>query len=138
MYKEYFPADSGALEGALESAGTVLSEMGISHRENLLITVAIEEALMNIISYAYPEGNGEFSLEIRKDEECGSAVITIVDHGIPFDPLSRRDPDVTAPAEDRDIGGLGIFLLKKTMDDVRYSFENGENILVLRKEIEKR
>ena len=65
-------------------------------------------------------------------------VITFIDNGVPYDPLSREDPDTTLSAEERDIGGLGIFLVKKNMDEVAYEYKNGQNILRIRKDLGKK
>ena len=64
-----------------------------------------------------------------------TVTLTFIDQGVPYDPLKRKEPDVTLPAEERDIGGLGIFLTKKTMDDVSYEYKDGQNILTLKKKI---
>ena len=69
------------------------------------------------------------------DEESRVITFRMADKGIPFDPLKKPDPDVTATADDREIGGLGIFITKKTMDTVTYAYENGENILIMKKKI---
>ena len=93
------------------------------------IELAAEEALMNIIRYAYPEGPGDVELICKMDD--GRFVIEIIDWGIPFDVTAMPDPDVTAGLPERKIGGLGIFLMKKAMDEVRYRRENDRNILTL-------
>ena len=64
-----------------------------------------------------------------------AVIITFIDHGVPYDPLAREDPDVTLSAEERAVGGLGIFLVKKTMDDIRYEYRDGQNILTIVKHI---
>ena len=95
------------------------------------IDLAVEEIFVNIANYAYqPEtGSAAVRVEVKPD---GSAVsITFIDRGMPYDPLAKEDPDVTIPTEQREIGGLGIFLVKKTMDDVRYEYVNGSNILTI-------
>ena len=68
-------------------------------------------------------------------EEDNTAVITLIDGGIPYDPLAKEDPDVTLSAEEREIGGLGIFMAKKNMDEMTYKYEDGKNILTCRKKI---
>ena len=68
-------------------------------------------------------------------EEPVAVTITFLDHGIPYDPLAKTDPDVSLSAQERDIGGLGIFLAKKTMDDISYEYKNGQNILTLKKQL---
>lgn len=97
--------------------------------EDLLFKVRLcaEEVVENIVSYAYQRGDGW--LEAQTDHIDGSLVITLRDAGTPFNPLNSPDPDITLSAEDRKIGGLGIFLCKKMMDTVSYKYENGCNIL---------
>ena len=97
------------------------------------IDVAVEEIFVNIAHYAYnPEvGNAMVRVEILPD--VPSVDITFIDKGVPYDPLAKADPDITLSAEERQIGGLGIFMVKKTMDDVKYEYVNGHNILTLKK-----
>lgn len=95
------------------------------------IRLSIEEAVENVVQYAYDKGQGW--LEAGTERKDGSLYIWIKDAGIPFDPLAKPDPDITLSAEERQIGGLGIFLCKQLMDSVNYRFENGCNILVMSK-----
>jgi len=97
------------------------------------IDIAVEEIFVNIAHYAYnPEvGTAMVRVEILGDPP--SVDITFIDGGVPYDPLAKADPDVTLSAEERQIGGLGIFMVKKTMDDVRYAYLDGHNILTLKK-----
>ena len=111
-----------------------LEEAGASVRVVNQILIAAEEIFVNIASYAYGQETG--SAEIRMTVEDGSAGIEFRDRGTPFDPLAKADPDVTLPAEERQIGGLGIFMVKKSMDDVQYQYEGGENILTIRKRLQ--
>ena len=95
--------------------------------------MAADEIVTNISMYAYAPGTGDFTVNFAFDGEERAAEITFVDEGVPFDPLAKDDPDVTLSAEERQIGGLGIFLVKKTMDDMTYRREDGKNILTIRK-----
>ena len=99
------------------------------------ISVAIEEVFVNVAHYAYPESAGDMTLAIGFDEESRAITFRMTDKGVPFDPLKKPDPDITLSAEEREIGGLGIFIAKKTMDWLDYSYENGENILTMMKKI---
>ena len=98
------------------------------------ICVAAEEIYVNIASYAYVPETG--NAVIRMTVADGTAEIEFRDKGIPFDPLAKEDPDVTLAAEERGIGGLGIYMVKKSMDEVLYRREDGENILTIRKKIQ--
>ncbi|MBR1735839.1 MAG: ATP-binding protein [Firmicutes bacterium] len=97
--------------------------------------LAVEEVFVNIAHYAYKDETGEAFVSCELDKEKNMFTIVFEDTGIPFDPLKRDDPDVTASAEERDIGGLGIFLTKKLMDEVRYENKDGKNILTLIKNL---
>ena len=97
-----------------------------------------EEALVNIINYAYPGGQGEMSIECGKDDASGHFIIRIADSGVPFNPFERPDPDISAPVEEREIGGLGIFLIRQIMDNANYRRENNRNIMTLEKKLPSR
>ena len=99
------------------------------------ICVAIEEVFVNVAHYAYPEGEGDMSIYIDFDDQNRAITFRMTDKGVPFNPLKKPDPDITLSAEEREIGGLGIFITKKTMDSLSYSYENGENVLTMIKKI---
>lgn len=99
------------------------------------IGVAVEEIFINISNYAYIPGKGNAVVRVEVSEEPISVSITFIDHGVPYDPVKKADPDVTLPATERKIGGLGIFMTKKIMDDVAYTYEDGKNILTLKKNL---
>ena len=128
------------LEAKVENLPTVLAlvdeqleSVDCPMKIQMQIDVAVEEIFVNIAHYAYnPEvGNAMVRVEILPD--VPSVDITFIDKGVPYDPLTKADPDVTLSAEERQIGGLGIFMVKKTMDDVKYEYVNGHNILTLKK-----
>ena len=99
------------------------------------INVAVDEVCVNIASYAYAPDKGSMTVQIDFDPGERMVGLTFMDSGTPFDPLQSADPDTTSPARERAIGGLGIFLVKKTMDDMTYRREDGQNILRVRKRI---
>jgi anti-sigma regulatory factor (Ser/Thr protein kinase) len=90
---------------------------------------------VNVAHYAYGGGEGDVTLAIGFEEETRTVTFQMTDKGTAFDPLKKPDPDITLSAEEREIGGLGIFITKKTMDLVTYAYENGENILTMIKKI---
>ena len=98
------------------------------------IGVAVEEIFVNIALYAYAPETGKADITIDIGKNPKEAVITFRDKGVEFNPLEKEDPDVTQSAEDRQIGGLGIYIVKKTMDEVTYAREGDENVLRIRKE----
>ncbi len=99
------------------------------------IALAVEEIFINIASYAYAPGIGKATVRVEVSKDPVTVTITFVDHGMPYDPLAKEDPDVSLPANERKIGGLGIFMTKKLMDDIAYTYEDGKNILTLKKNI---
>ena len=99
------------------------------------IVVAAEEIFVNIASYAYAPGTGDALVRLEASEDLREVSLTFIDWGIPFNPLAKPDPDVTLPAEERKIGGLGIFMTKKLMDDVTYEYSDGRNVLTMRKKL---
>ena len=95
----------------------------------------MEEIFINIASYAYRPGEGPVTIRVSVEEDPIRVTLTFIDNGKPFDPLAREEADVTLPAEKRRIGGLGIFLVKKTMDSVTYEYKDGQNILTVVKNV---
>lgn len=99
------------------------------------IDVAIDELFGNIARYAYSPDVGKATVRFAVEEDPLEVTITFIDNGIPFNPLEKSNPDTHLSAEERPIGGLGIFLVKKSMDMVEYEYKNGQNILKIKKNI---
>ena len=97
------------------------------------IVIAQDEIYTNVAKYAYADDPGEVTVRLDFTEQITEVKMTIMDCGIPYDPLKRPDPDVTLEAEARQIGGLGIYMVKQMMDDVSYEYRGGMNILRIRK-----
>ena len=97
------------------------------------IDLAVEEIFINIAHYAYDPDIGTATVRVDVLGDPPSVDITFIDNGIPYDPLAKQDPNVKLPARDRKIGGLGIFMVKKNMDDVKYEYIDGHNILTMKK-----
>lgn len=112
-----------------------LSVAGCRPKAKLQLDVAAEEIFVNIASYAYGSETGEASVSISIQGEPPVAEITFVDSGVRFDPFSIPDPDITLNAIERSIGGLGIYMVKKTMDEVHYEYRDGLNLTTIRKKI---
>ena len=111
-----------------------LEALNCPMKAQMQIDVAIDELFSNIARYAY-DPSGPATVRVDVDQDSLAARITFIDHGKPYDPLAKADPDVTLSAEERQIGGLGIFMVKKTMDDVRYEYKDGQNILTVEKRL---
>lgn len=99
------------------------------------IRLSIEEAVDNVVRYAYEGGIGWLEVGTRIENDAPILTIELRDAGVPFNPLENDDPDITLSAEEREIGGLGIFLCKKMMDSINYRYEDGNNVLTMTKKI---
>ena len=134
--------NSITLPAAVENIGKItafvegkLEERDCPLKKTMEISMAVDEVMANVAMYAYAPGTGDVTVQFGFEEASRTASVTFIDGGVAFDPLAKEDPDVTLPAEQRKIGGLGIFLVKKTMDEVTYRRENDKNILCIRKKI---
>lgn len=123
------PAKLQYLEQLVDFAASCLKEHGVETKRIGEIKVAVEEALVNVINYAY--GDREGSVEVVCWFENDRSIINIIDSGLPFDLLSHKDPDISLDVSEREIGGLGIYLIKKLVDHVEYKRENDKNVLTL-------
>ena len=135
MKEKVFSARKDALPEVMVFTEECLETFGCPMKSSVAICVAVEEIFVNIASYAYGDGAGDASLCFTFDESKRLMTLTVSDEGVPFNPLERAEPDITLSAADREIGGLGIFITKKTMDTVSYKNENGKNILTMTKKI---
>ena len=104
-------------------------------KAQIQIDIAIDEIFGNIAHYAYNPQVGDATVRVEVLEDPLAVVITFIDQGVPYDPLAKADPNITLSAEEREIGGLGIYMVKKSMDDVSYEYKNGQNILTIKKKI---
>ena len=131
------------LEALTENIGRVtefidmeLEAIGCPFKAQTQIDVAVDELFANIAHYAYGAAGGSATIQFEADD-AGCVTVTFIDRGMPFNPLLNKDPDTTLSAEERKIGGLGIFLVKKTMDDMIYEYKDGQNILKIKKNIRR-
>ena len=125
---ENIPAVTSFIDEQLEA-------LDCSMKAQMQIDVAIDELFGNIAHYAYPNGTGSATVRFDYEESTRTASVTFIDSGIPFDPLQKADPDVTLSLNKREVGGLGIFMVKKTMDSLEYRYEEGRNIVTIHKRI---
>ena len=130
-----FEATIDRITWLTDQVNEALESLNCPMKAQMQIDVAIDELLANIASYAYAPNKGDVTVRFDFDEESRMASITFIDTGVPYDPLRKPDPDVTLQAQEREVGGLGIFLVKKTMDDMLYARKDGRNILTIRKRI---
>ena len=104
-------------------------------KAQMQIAIAIDELFGNIAHYAYNPEIGKATVRVEVIEDPLAVTITFIDNGVPYDPLAKSDPDTTLSAEERDIGGLGIYMVKKSMDDITYEYKDGQNILKIKKKL---
>ena len=114
-----------------EHVARALEEHGVDRKSKQQIKLALEEILANVASYAYPEEKGTMAVDLSISDNV--VTLTISDNGLPFDPHNAKEPDIGLSAEERDIGGLGVFLVQKIMDDMVYERKNEKNVLTLTK-----
>ena len=124
------------LNQVLEFVNRILEEEKCLQYVQMEIDIAVEELFVNIAHYAYAPDIGCVSIQVFVEEK--DVIIIFKDNGIPYNPLARKDPDITLPLEERRIGGLGIYIVKQYMDNVDYSYENGMNVLRIKKNIYER
>ena len=110
-----------------------LAQRNCPMKVQMKVGIAVEELYSNIANYAYNPEVGPATIQVEVTEDPLCVIITFLDQGKPYDPLKHEDPDITLSLDEREAGGLGIFMVKQTMDDVQYRYENGKNILTIRK-----
>ena len=127
------PATPEGMDEVLAFVGSVLDAYGCTPKTCAQLRMAMEELYVNVAHYAYPSGDGW--AEIRGSVENGVATFRLIDGGTPFDPLAKPDPNVLLSGQERQIGGLGIYMVKNMVDEVEYEYRDGCNQLTLRKRI---
>ena len=132
MKKMTIEAKREKLPEVLAFLDEVLESMDCGMKQQMQLDIAVEEIFVNIASYAYADENGIADIEID-DETPGIVSIKFTDSGIPYDPVAKPDPDTTLSADERQIGGLGIYMVKKSMDDMLYERSGDKNILTIKK-----
>ena len=130
-----FEASIDRIPWLTDQINEVLEGLDCPMKAQMQIDVAIDELMANIASYAYGTDKGEVTVRVDYAADTRTVSITFIDSGIAYDPSGKPDPDVTLAAEEREVGGLGIFLVKKTMDDMAYVRRDGLNVLTIFKHI---
>lgn len=110
-----------------------LEELDCPMKAQMQIDIAIDELFSNIARYAYAPNVGEATVRVQSSDDPLTVIITFIDKGVPYNPLEKEDPDTTLSADERQIGGLGIYMVKKSMDSMEYEYRNGQNILSIKK-----
>ena len=112
-----------------------LSGLDVDLKIKTQIAIAVEEIFVNISNYSYEKSDGDVIIDVEVNEETLDLEISFIDEGIKFDPLNAENPDTTLTADERNIGGLGIFMVKKLVDEVSYRYQDNKNILTLKKSL---
>ena len=123
------------IETVTEFVNAQLELIDCPIKVQMQIDIAIDELFGNIAHYAYNTEVGNATVRVEISEAPLAVIITFIDNGVPYDPLGKDDPDITLSAEEREIGGLGIYMVKKSMDEITYEYKDGQNILKIKKNI---
>lgn len=123
------------LEEVIQFVDKELETADCPVKAQMQIEIAVEEIFVNIANYAYNPDTGSAVIRVEVADNPVSVKLVFIDKGVPYDPLAKKDPDITLSAEERDIGGLGIFMVKKNMDEIHYEYKDGQNILTLIKNL---
>ena len=121
------------IETVTEFVNAELEKLDCPMKARIQLDIAIDEIVSNIAYYAYGERTGTVTVRIEALQEENGVQLMFLDSGVPYDPLTRQDPDISAEIEERKEGGLGIFLVRKTLDDMKYEYKDGQNCLTIRK-----
>ena len=121
------------IETVTDFVNEQLEALDCPMKAQMQIDIAIDELFGNIAHSAYNPEIGKATVRVEVIEDHLAVTITFIDNGVPYDPLAKADPDTTLSAEERDIGGLGIYMVKKSMDDIIYEYKDGQNILKIKK-----
>ena len=124
------------IEAVTNFVNEQLEALDCPMKAQVQIDIAIDELFGNIAHYAYNPEIGKATVRVEVIEDPLAVVITFIDNGVPYDPLAKADPDTTLSAEEREIGGLGIYMVKKSMDDITYEYKDGQNILAIKKNLQ--
>ena len=127
------PATVESIEAVTDFVNEQLEAADCPMKALMKIDIAIDEIFSNIAYYAYNGEEGEATVRVEFTDEPQGVAITFIDKGVPYDPLAKDDPDMTLSIDDREIGGLGIYMVKKSMDEVSYEYKDGQNVLTIKK-----
>ena len=124
------------IETVTDFVNEQLEALDCPMKAQMQIDIAIDELFGNIAHYAYNPEIGKATVRVEVIEDPLAVTITFIDNGVPYDPLAKADPDTTLSAEERESGGLGIYIVKKSMDDITYEYKDGQNILAIKKNLQ--
>jgi sigma regulatory factor-histidine kinase len=123
------------IETVTDFVNEQLEALDCPMKAQMQIDIAIDELFGNIVHYAYHPDVGNATVRVEVTEEPLAVIVTFIDKGMPYDPLRAVEPDITLSAEERNLGGLGIYMVKKSMDEITYEYKDGKNILSIKKKL---
>lgn len=123
------------IETVTDFVNEQLEALDCPMKAQMQIDIAIDELFGNIAHYAYHPEVGNATVRVEVTEEPLAVIVTFIDKGMPYDPLRAAEPDITLSAEERNLGGLGIYMVKKSMDEITYEYKDGKNILAIKKKL---
>ena len=129
------PATTENIEVATDFINEILESVDCPIRTQMQLDIALDELMSNVARYAYAPQTGDITVSVEIADDPRRAVLTLTDNGVPYDPLQKEDPDITLSAEERQIGGLGIFIVKNAMDEMRYCYKDNQNIVTIIKNL---
>lgn len=135
MKRITIPAEIPSLPKAIGPIMGLLEDAEVDFKTLNKIEVALDELLTNVALYAYKPGSGNIDIDYELEESSHVLTLVIADEGKAFDPLAKEDPNITLGPQERQVGGLGIFIVKQVMDEAHYKREDGKNILTLKKKV---
>lgn len=135
MNKLTVPAKIENLQKVMDFLGDQLDSVDYVMKARLQLELSIEEAYVNIVNYAYGSEEGEVIICCNVGESPLKVTMQFIDYGNPYNPLENDDPDISLSAEEKEIGGLGIFLIKRNVDNISYEYRDGKNILTIQKKL---
>lgn len=135
MTKFRFKATPDAVEAALAKAVELLSQLQVDRKTAYKIRLVLDELLTNVVSYAYENDEGEIEIDYEINNDPRMVTILIIDEGKPFNPLEHEDPELIPNIAERPIGGLGLFIVKNSVDELDYQRQGNQNILTIKKKI---
>ncbi len=123
------------IETVTDFVNKELEALDCPMKTQMQIDIAIDELFSNIANYAYAPEVGEATVRVEPEDDALAVVVTFIDKGMPYNPLENEDPDTTLSIDKREIGGLGVYMVKKSMDDIKYEYKDGQNILSIVKRL---
>ena len=124
------------IEAVVDFVNEQLEALDCPLKAQMQIDIAIDELFGNIAHYAYNPEVGKATVRVEVAEDPLAVIVTFIDNGVPYDPLAKADPNTALSAEEREIGGLGIYMVKKSMDGITYEYKDGQNILAIKKNLQ--